>query len=100
MLNNIYGSIKKCLKKVFPYTVYKSSILLGSYFCYDTPGALQDTIIRDLELSTSQYVLFYSLYSWPNVILCFFGGLLLDNVFGICWGTIIFSVIVTIGQVN
>lgn len=71
----------------------------GSYFCYDTPGALQDTIIRDLELSTSQYVLFYSLYSWPNVILCFFGGLLLDNVFGICWGTIIFSVIVTLGQV-
>lgn len=73
-------------------------ISFGSYFCYDSPGSLQDVMKRDLEISTSQYSLFYSLYSWPNVILCFFGGLLLDKVFGLCWGTIIFSCITTIGQ--
>ncbi|ESN93636.1 hypothetical protein HELRODRAFT_115505 [Helobdella robusta] len=70
----------------------------GHYYCYDSPGALQDVIKRDMELTTSQYMLFYSLYSWPNVILCFFGGLLIDKVFGLCWGAIIFSVIVTLGQ--
>ena len=75
-------------------------VLSGSYFCYDNPAALTDTMTTDMEISTSQYMLFYSLYSWPNVILCFFGGFLLDSVFGICWGTIIFSGIVTIGQVR
>jgi len=39
------------------------------------------------------------MYSWPNVILCFFGGFLIDRVFGVRWGAIIFSAIVTVGQV-
>ena len=45
------------------------------------------------------YALMYSLYSWPNVILSFFGGLLIDRVFGIRVGTIVFSVLICVGQV-
>ncbi|KAG7248528.1 hypothetical protein CRUP_027488, partial [Coryphaenoides rupestris] len=41
----------------------------------------------------------YAWYSWPNVVLCFLGGFLLDRVFGIRLGTIIFSVFVCVGQV-
>ena len=33
-----------------------------------------------------------------NVILCFFGGYLLDTVFGIRLGTVIFSILIVIGQ--
>ncbi|XP_076824533.1 lysosomal dipeptide transporter MFSD1-like [Clavelina lepadiformis] len=40
----------------------------------------------------------YAWYSWPNVVLCFFGGFLLDRVFGVRLGSIIFSVFVLIGQ--
>lgn len=29
------------------------------------------------------FMLLYSLYSWPNVFLCFLGGYLIDKVFGI-----------------
>ena len=36
-----------------------------------------------VEIDTTQYVLLYSLYSWPNVVLSVFGGFLLDRVFGI-----------------
>ncbi|CAI9547165.1 unnamed protein product, partial [Staurois parvus] len=36
---------------------------------------------------------------WPNVVLCFFGGFLIDRVFGIRLGTIIFSLFVCAGQV-
>ena len=36
-----------------------------------------------MGVNTSKYMLLYSLYSWPNVVLCFFGGYLLDTVFGI-----------------
>ncbi|KAL5004333.1 hypothetical protein ScPMuIL_017789 [Solemya velum] len=71
----------------------------GSYFCYDNPAALQDTMISDLNISESQFMSFYSWYSWPNVILCFFGGFLIDKVFGVRLGAIIFSTFVTAGQV-
>ena len=71
----------------------------GSYYVYDNPATLQDVMLSDLKINTAQFTTFYSLYSWPNVILCFFGGFLIDRVFGVRWGAIIFSVIVTIGQV-
>lgn len=70
----------------------------GSYFCYDTPGSLQDYIKDEMKVDTVQFTSLYSLYSWPNVVLCFVGGFLIDKVFGIRWGTIIFSSIVTGGQ--
>lgn len=40
----------------------------------------------------------YSIYSWPNVVLCFLGGFLIDRVFGIRLGTIIYLFILLIGQ--
>lgn len=79
--------------------IFMCLLSFGSYFCYDNPTALEDIIKSDIDINTVQYSLFYSLYSWPNVILCFFGGILLDKVFGIRLGTIIFSSIVTIGQI-
>lgn len=53
--------------------------ILGSYFCYDNPGALQDNFISDMGLTTSEFVYLYSWYSWPNVVLCFVGGFLMDR---------------------
>jgi len=79
--------------------IFMVFLSFGSYFCYDNPAALTETMKADMKLDTSQYMLFYSLYSWPNVFICFVGGFLLDSVFGNCWGTIIFSLIVTVGQV-
>ncbi|ROT67504.1 hypothetical protein C7M84_014409 [Penaeus vannamei] len=84
--------------------VYRFSALFfmclgfGSYFCYDTPGSLQDQIKDDMGVNTVGFASLYSLYSWPNVVLCFIGGFLIDRVFGIRWGTIIFSTLVTVGQ--
>ncbi|XP_075233186.1 lysosomal dipeptide transporter MFSD1-like isoform X2 [Lycorma delicatula] len=70
----------------------------GSYFCYDNPGALQEHFIDDLSLTTTQFVNLYSWYSWPNTVLCFLGGFLLDRVFGIQFGTALYAVFVVIGQ--
>lgn len=53
-----------------------------------------------MKVSVTQYALLYSLYSWPNVILSVFGGYLLDRVFGVRLGTIIFSAFVCLGQVG
>ena len=71
----------------------------GSYFCFDNPAALQKQITGDMNVTSTDYMLLYSLYSWPNVVLCFFGGFLIDSVFGIRLGTIIFSLFVGVGQI-
>ncbi|KAJ2953687.1 hypothetical protein O0L34_g1304 [Tuta absoluta] len=74
-------------------------LCFGSYFCYDTPGALADNFKDDSHLNTSEFALLYSIYSWPNVILCFIGGYLIDRLFGVRLGTIIYMTIVMIGAV-
>uniref|UniRef100_A0A671LIM3 Lysosomal dipeptide transporter MFSD1 n=1 Tax=Sinocyclocheilus anshuiensis TaxID=1608454 RepID=A0A671LIM3_9TELE len=71
----------------------------GSYFCYDNPAALQTQVIQDMSLNTASFMQLYAWYSWPNVVLCFLGGFLLDRVFGIRLGTIIFASFVLIGQI-
>ena len=52
-----------------------------------------------MNVNVFQYNLLYSLYSWPNVILSLIGGVLIDRILGIRWGTIIFSAFVCLGQV-
>ncbi|XP_076435777.1 lysosomal dipeptide transporter MFSD1-like [Babylonia areolata] len=90
---------RNCVHRYFPVLFILCFLSFGSYFCYDNPAALQDMMLKDLSLSESQFMLFYSLYSWPNVILCFFGGFLIDKLFGVRLGAIIFSAFVTVGQV-
>lgn len=70
----------------------------GNYFCYDTPGTLEVAIEDAMSVTTSQFTSLYALYSWPNVIMCFFGGLLIDKVLGIRLGAIIFLILLLIGQ--
>ncbi|XP_054284429.1 major facilitator superfamily domain-containing protein 1-like [Macrosteles quadrilineatus] len=70
----------------------------GSYFCYDNPGAIQNKFTEDMGLSTAEFTLLYSVYSWPNVVLCFVGGFLIDRVFGVRLGTVLYAFIVVIGQ--
>ncbi|KAF7257989.1 hypothetical protein EG68_04294 [Paragonimus skrjabini miyazakii] len=71
----------------------------GDYFCYDTPAAMQNLMVRDLDLTATEFMNLYAWYSWPNVILCFVGGYLIDRVFGIALGAIIFSLCVLTGQI-
>jgi len=70
----------------------------GNYFCYDTPGALETVIEDAMSIETSQFTSLYALYSWPNVIMCFFGGLLIDKVLGIRLGAIVFLALLLLGQ--
>ncbi|XP_046853367.1 major facilitator superfamily domain-containing protein 1-like [Xenia sp. Carnegie-2017] len=81
------------------FLVFICTLSFGSYFCYDNPGALQQQIEKDMNVATAQYTLLYSLYSWPNVVLSFLGGFLIDRVFGIRLGAILFSLLVLSGQI-
>lgn len=74
-------------------------LAFGSYFCYDNPAALAQQFKNDLNLEGTDFMLLYSLYSWPNVFLCFFGGYLIDRVFGIRLGAFIFGFVIMVGQI-
>ena len=89
------------IKKFYRYfsLIFICLLTFGPYFCYVLPGALENEFERDLKISTTQFTLFTSLYSWPNIILCFFGGFLIDRLLGVRLGAILFSCFVTIGQI-
>ncbi|XP_023212213.1 major facilitator superfamily domain-containing protein 1-like [Centruroides sculpturatus] len=78
--------------------VFMCFLGFGSYFCYDNPAALQDQILSDMSVTTTEFSSLYSWYSWPNVVLCFFGGFLIDRVFGIRFGAIIYCFFILLGQ--
>lgn len=78
--------------------ILMSLLHFGPYFCYATPEALEANFKFDSAIPTEKFVLLYSVYTWTNVITCFIGGFLLDNVFGIRWGTNIYIMLSMIGQ--
>lgn len=56
------------------------SINIGQRFCFDNPQALQFYFTSDpLSLSSTEYNLFYSVYSFPNIVLPFFAGKVKKN---------------------
>jgi len=86
-------------------------LTFGSYWSYDIPGSIQkeltawfnDNHVDAQGNSVGPYTnasntLLYSIYSWPNVILAFIGGFLLDKVTGVRRGSMIFCGLVASGQ--
>ena len=51
----------------------------GSYFCMDNPSALHNEFREDLDMSEVEFMNLYAWYSWPNVVLSFVGGFLIDK---------------------
>lgn len=50
-----------------------------------------------MKISTVQFNLLYSVYSYPNTVLPIFGGIFLDMI-GLRIGIILFTVVLTLGQ--
>ena len=65
------------------------------YFPFLFPGV---QIRSSLNVSTTEFAELYSWYSWPNVVLPVIGGLMIDSVFGLRLGTVIFSALCCAGQ--
>eukprot|EP00331_Platyophrya_macrostoma_P028451 CAMPEP_0176444524 /NCGR_PEP_ID=MMETSP0127-20121128/23114_1 /TAXON_ID=938130 /ORGANISM="Platyophrya macrostoma, Strain WH" /LENGTH=462 /DNA_ID=CAMNT_0017830049 /DNA_START=22 /DNA_END=1410 /DNA_ORIENTATION=+ len=76
------------------------TVMMGSYFSYDNPQALQAPLedpAGKYDLSGLQFNLLYSVYSFPNIILPLFGGVLVDKI-GARVAILIFSSILILGQ--
>jgi MFS family permease len=85
------GAYRWCILAVTCFLTF------GSYACYDTPGALIVDIQNDLHVDAFQFNLLYSVYSWPNTVLVFFGGMVVDKL-GTRVSGLIFASLVLTGQ--
>lgn len=79
-----------------------SFMTFGSYWCFDIPGSIQ-TQLTDWfggpnVYSKADNANLYSVYSYPNVILAFFGGFLIDRL-GTRFGATLFCSLVLAGQI-
>ncbi len=84
---------------------YRFTILLficlltfGSYFAYDSIGALAPVLIQNLHLKRQTIGSLYSAYSLAAIFIVFFGGMLIDRL-GPRKASLLFSALVTLGAV-
>ena len=69
----------------------------GAYYCYDNFGPIETEIKEELNIDSAQYLLLYSVYSYPGCFMPVLGGMLMDSI-GIRIGLFTFTLINTIGQ--
>jgi len=80
----------------FTILLFISLLILGSYFAYDSIGALAPTLIEALHLGRSDIGNLYTAYSVAAVFIVFFGGMLYDKL-GPRRSSLLFSILVLVG---
>ena len=54
----------------------------GCTFCFDSPAALQTDLKNALNMTQTEFMLLYTFYSAPNIVMCVVGGFLVDVILG------------------
>ncbi len=80
----------------FTILLFISLIVLGSYFAYDSIGALAPTLIDALHLNRSTIGNLYTAYSVAAILIVFFGGMLYD-LLGPRRASLLFCTLVLLG---
>ncbi len=73
-----------------------AALLYGSYFAADSVAALGGLLVSELGLSRADIGLLYGVYSWPNVVMVLFGGLLSDRI-GVRRASLLYSALIVLG---
>lgn len=84
----------------WPILFFTCLMMIGNYYCYDIPAALNSQMDEYFGKPSDFETLFsllYTVYSVPNIILPFFGGYFIDRL-GVRVCMIVFSLCITVGQ--
>ncbi len=82
----------------FTILLFISLLVLGSYFAYDSIGALETTLMQQLHITRSTIGNLYTAYSVAAIAIVFFGGILYDKL-GPRRASLLFSSLVFVGAV-
>eukprot|EP01112_Ceratiomyxa_fruticulosa_P019904 TRINITY_DN662_c0_g1_i1.p1 TRINITY_DN662_c0_g1~~TRINITY_DN662_c0_g1_i1.p1 ORF type:complete len:454 (+),score=72.75 TRINITY_DN662_c0_g1_i1:201-1562(+) len=83
------------------FLVFICFLTFGSYWCYDIPGALQDSLTARLHITNAdqwKFNLIYSIYNFINIVIVLFGGVFVDRI-GLRIGSCLFCLLIAIGQI-
>jgi MFS family permease len=85
-------------RAIYRYTVliFVSTLTFGSYFAYDSLGAIASTLTQELGWSRESIGQTYTLYSVAAILSVFIGGLLIDKI-GTRKASLLFTSLVAIG---
>jgi MFS family permease len=87
-------------RRLYRFTIllFISLLVFGSYFAYDSIGALETTLMRELHLDRSTIGNLYTAYSVAAIAIVFFGGMLYDKL-GPRRASLLFSILIFLGAV-
>ena len=80
----------------FAVLVIAGLLTYGSYFAYDSVGAISDTLLKAWNTQQEGIGLLYTLYSVAAIVSVFAGGMLTDRI-GTRWASLLFSSLIVIG---
>ncbi|MBI5507232.1 MAG: MFS transporter [Deltaproteobacteria bacterium] len=80
----------------FLVLIVAGSLTYGSYFAYDSVGALAPTLIQAWQAERESIGWLYTLYSVAAIVSVFFGGVLTDRI-GTRRASLVFSALIVIG---
>ncbi len=80
----------------FTILLFASAMAFGSYFAYDSVGAIETTLIQAFQTNRAAIGSMYSVYSFAAVFAVLGGGVLVDRA-GVRRASMVFSVLVVAG---
>ena len=84
--------------KPFRFTIlgFVSLLTYGSYFAYDSIGAIAPTLLKTLNVDRSAIGTMYTVYSIAAILSVFLGGILIDRI-GTRKASFLFAALVAVG---
>jgi MFS family permease len=73
-------------------------VIYGSYFAYDSVGAIEDFLMDSMQIGQEDIGLMYSMYSWGAIFTLLAAGWLIDRI-GTRRSSLLFAATVTVGAV-
>lgn len=82
----------------FAVLFFAGFMIYGSYFAYDAPGAIVDSLMSALDVGQSEIGALYSIYSLGAILTLLLAGWLIDRI-GTRRASLLFSGVVVLGAV-
>ena len=80
----------------FAVLIIAGLLTFGSYFAYDSVGALVDTLLKAWDTDRQAIGGLYTLYSVAAIVVVFLGGMLIDRI-GTRAASLLFSALIVVG---
>jgi MFS family permease len=82
----------------FTVLLVATFMIFGSYFAYDSVGAIENYLMESMDIGQSDIGLMYTWYSWGAIFTLLAAGWLIDRI-GTRRSSILFSCVLTLGAV-